>query len=193
MQIIQFLVGASYAGAHSFISYSIPVQVTSFSSSPTTSTIASTTTAVSTGIGALAKKFLRAVAEGVAENIIGVNAPQAQPPTRESAPTYRTEYKTISCVDTSGQTFAIWFNVLYLAPLTWLFVRFFIRSYLRRTGAGTKGRAGEKRPGMAAAAGKARFDALKGVGKEVEKGTNGNAMNGHGHKSAEMNGNGKVY
>jgi GNS1/SUR4 family len=204
MQIIQFLVGVPYAGAHSFISYSIPVQVVSFSSSPASSAIASTATAVSAGIGTFIKKFLlRAAAEGLAKNV--VDAPRAQPPMRP-VPIYRTEYQTISCIDTSGQTFAIWLNVLYLAPLTWLFVRFFIRSYLRRTGATAKSRAREERTGIEAVravAGKAGFDALKGVRREVGKGMNGSAvnggvmngsamngsaMNGHGHKTVEMNG-----
>jgi len=37
------------------------------------------------------------------------------------------------CITTSGTTFAVWLNVLYLAPLTILFVNFFISSYLQRT------------------------------------------------------------
>jgi hypothetical protein len=44
---------------------------------------------------------------------------------------YRME--TVPCIDTSGQMFAIWLNVLYLLPLTVLFIRFFIRSYITRT------------------------------------------------------------
>jgi hypothetical protein len=108
-------------------------------------------------------------------------------------PTYHTEYRTIPCIDTSGQTFAIWLNVLYLAPLTWLFVRFFIRSYLRRAGTSAKGKTGggPERSGFAAEE-KARVDALKGVEREVEKGTNGHAINGH-NKSVKMNGNGKKH
>lgn len=39
--------------------------------------------------------------------------------------------QTWSCIDTTGETFAIWFNVLYLTPLTVLFLRFFIKSYFR--------------------------------------------------------------
>lgn len=46
----------------------------------------------------------------------------------------------VSCIDTSGQAFAIWLSVLYLTPLIGLFIQFFYRSY-RRAGsrAGTKG------------------------------------------------------
>lgn len=42
-------------------------------------------------------------------------------------------YKTVNCIDTNGQTFAVWLNVFYLGPLMYLFMRFFYRSYLRRT------------------------------------------------------------
>ena len=37
------------------------------------------------------------------------------------------------CIITNGETYAIWMNVLYLAPLTYLFVSFFIASYLKRS------------------------------------------------------------
>ncbi|KAJ9097076.1 hypothetical protein QFC20_006272 [Naganishia adeliensis] len=40
------------------------------------------------------------------------------------------EYKHVPCLDTPGQALAVVFNVVYLTPLTWLFARFFIRSYL---------------------------------------------------------------
>ncbi|CAK7233868.1 hypothetical protein SCUCBS95973_008741 [Sporothrix curviconia] len=43
--------------------------------------------------------------------------------------------KAASCIATSSETFAIWLNVLYLAPLTYLFMKFFITSYLRRSNA----------------------------------------------------------
>ncbi|KAK9475645.1 ELO family [Lipomyces japonicus] len=48
-----------------------------------------------------------------------------------------------SCLSNPGQTFAVFFNVLYLAPLTYLFVGFWIESYLGRK----IGSAGEKAPG----------------------------------------------
>jgi hypothetical protein len=51
---------------------------------------------------------------------------------------YRTEYQTVPCVDTSGQAFAIYVNLIYLAPLTFLFMRFFFKSYLRRSTPNTK-------------------------------------------------------
>jgi hypothetical protein len=51
---------------------------------------------------------------------------------------YRTEYQTVPCVDTSGQAFAIYVNLIYLAPLTILFMRFFFKSYLRRSSPNAK-------------------------------------------------------
>ncbi len=37
-----------------------------------------------------------------------------------------------SCLDNPGKVFALMFNVVYLAPLTWLFVSFWIDSYLNK-------------------------------------------------------------
>ncbi|TVY37500.1 hypothetical protein LOCC1_G007416 [Lachnellula occidentalis] len=82
MQIIQFLVGASYAALNFSIAYTLPIQVPSPKSSST-------------------------------------------------ALTYDTEYQTVLCINTSGEMFAIWFNVLYLTPLIVLFVRFFVKSYFQ--------------------------------------------------------------
>ena len=45
------------------------------------------------------------------------------------------DLKAASCIASSSETFAIWLNVVYLAPLTYLFVKFFITSYLRRSNA----------------------------------------------------------
>lgn len=51
---------------------------------------------------------------------------------------YRTEYQSVPCIDTSGEAFAIYLNLIYLAPLTILFMRFFFKSYLRRTSPNAK-------------------------------------------------------
>ncbi|OBT76271.1 hypothetical protein VF21_03336 [Pseudogymnoascus sp. 05NY08] len=67
------------------------------------------------------------------------------------------KYETVSCINTSGQTFAVWLNVFYLGPLMYLFMRFFYRSYIRR--AAPRVAVGGK---VAAAAG-AVVDAGKGV------------------------------
>jgi len=182
MQIIQFLVGASYAALHSFVSYSIPVQVPILKETVSVTAAASsaTTSATAASIADIIKKFLfRAVGgEGVAEKVNAANTPDIRDQIKLSGSgvvRYHTAYRTIPCIDTNGQTFAIWLNVLYLAPLTFLFVRFFVKSYLRRA---------NKMAGKnLAAAEKAGIDAAKGV----ERGLNGGMVNG-----GMMNGNGKA-
>jgi hypothetical protein len=95
MQIIQFLVGVSYSALHSFIFYSIPIQVPTSAANAVPAVAASVESA---GLGNIKS---------------------------------HTVYQMTPCIDTSGQTFAIWLNVFYLTPLTVLFVRFFVRSYFR--------------------------------------------------------------
>jgi hypothetical protein len=51
---------------------------------------------------------------------------------------YRTEYQNVPCIDTSGQAFAVYVNLIYLAPLTILFMRFFYKSYFGRSTPTTK-------------------------------------------------------
>jgi len=43
---------------------------------------------------------------------------------------YHNEWHEVHCLDTDGQAFAIWLNVVYLLPLTFLFLRFFWKSYI---------------------------------------------------------------
>jgi GNS1/SUR4 family len=190
MQIIQFLVGASYAALHSFVSYTIPVQVPDLtvSAQNAASTAISSAAAVasSAGLGGLLKKFLFRAAgeEGLAENVNGWHSTGQVTKGSSGAIQYRTEYQTVPCIDTSGQTFAIWFNVFYLTPLTVLFVRFFVKSYLRRTQKGAKGHTTKH-----GAVEKAGNDALKGIEREVYP--NGNT-NGHTNGKANGHANGKA-
>lgn len=110
LQISQFIIGASAAMVHSFISYLVPVQVA--------------------GSG--------------------------------------TKYQKINCIDTTGKTFAIWLNVTYLAPLTYLFVSFFIASYLRRSKAEIVRRKTDRRcSNNVALAEKASWDAARGIEREM--------------------------
>lgn len=74
-----------------------------------------------------------------------------------------TESRMTTCMDTTGQAFAIWLNVMYLLPLTYLFVRFFVRSYLSRKDPGTP------QPTHMHAAEKAGMDALMRVSREIQK------------------------
>ncbi|KAI1186836.1 GNS1/SUR4 family-domain-containing protein [Nemania serpens] len=109
LQISQFIIGASAAMVHSFISYLVPVQVA--------------------GSG--------------------------------------TKYQKINCIETTGKTFAIWLNVTYLAPLTYLFVSFFIASYLRRSKAEIVRRKTDRRCSNVALAEKASWDAARGIEREM--------------------------
>ena len=75
---------------------------------------------------------------------------------------HRTEYQHVPCVDTSGQAFAIYLNMIYLAPLTVLFMRFFFKSYLKRTSPATR------HPTRHDAFAKSTRDAMRGLDRELE-------------------------
>lgn len=75
--------------------------------------------------------FRAAGEEGLAENVrnergqtFGMEPPTLHAPTFHEPPKpreetrYRNEYQTVNCLDTSGQAFAIYLNVIYLLPLT---------------------------------------------------------------------------
>lgn len=192
MQIMQFLVGTAYASLHSFLSYDIPVQVPDVEGSIKTAASAVSSSvisaATSAGLGKMVMKYLYRAAgeEGLAENVNGP-APTGKTSTPSSinGVQYRTEYQTVPCVDTSGQTFAIWLNVFYLTPLTFLFVRFFVKSYLRRSN--QKGGKTSKQS-VVESAGK---DALKGIGRELNGHANG-TPNGTPNGKANGTPNGKA-
>lgn len=120
MQIAQFLVGASYAMAHSFITYTIPVSISDLQRS-----------------GAMDPAGAIKGASVVSPSAAATNGAVVEDDTparrHQHSPDMATAQVPLPCVTTAGETFAIWLNVLYLAPLTYLFVRFFIRSYLRRS------------------------------------------------------------
>jgi hypothetical protein len=209
MQITQFLVGASFAALHLFVSYTVPVSVAhkiaeTVTSSVHPSSIASSVSSAvqsvtetasailptSTGpaLAFLWKLVYRAAGdEGLAENIPVpgssiIPAQQPHPPTAVAANenpvqrllhphhnthtvdriVYRTEYQHVPCIDTSGQAFAIYLNLIYLAPLTGLFMRFFVKSYFRRTN--PKAKHQSKHTPISKAAG----DAMHGVEREIE-------------------------
>ena len=153
LQITQFIVGASFAFSHLVIAYQIPVSVpytfslgdaASIASAVTTSTASAVSAESATGSAGVAswmKKlaFRAAGREGLAENVeneqgerIGVDVVYATDDLKGREIRYRNDLHWIHCIDTSGQAFAILLNCLYLAPLTFLFVKFFIRAYSRR-------------------------------------------------------------
>lgn len=160
MQITQFLIGASYAMIHSFISYTVPVTITN-DPNPDINVPAGNTPEAASPLDAL-------------KNMVFGSAPAASGVPAASAPVGTTEtvYITQPCIVNAGETFAIWLNVLYLAPLTYLFVSFFIASYVKRANKATSGQ------DNVALAEKAGWDAARGVEREIY---NGEAMvNGNG-------------
>ena len=156
MQIMQFIVGAPYAALHSFLSYDIPVRVPSVRETLSTalSSASSVVAAVATDptIADTIKKLLfRAAGEGgIADNLAPAFVASPVPTAsghhrhlvhkyKDPEVTYTTEYRNIPCLNTQGQTLAVWMNVFYLLPLTFLFGRFFVKSYITRTiGQGAK-------------------------------------------------------
>ncbi|ESU13055.1 hypothetical protein FGSG_06896 [Fusarium graminearum PH-1] len=113
------------------------------------------------------KKFIWGAAEGAAAP--GA-APVASQAVTSEAFTAETQYVTQPCIMTTGETFAIWLNVLYLAPLTYLFVSFFIASYVKRSNAASK-KSHDVNANIALAE-KAGWDAAKGIEKEIYDGAN---------------------
>ncbi|KAH9827411.1 putative fatty acid elongation protein 4, partial [Teratosphaeria destructans] len=171
MQIAQFLFGASYAAAHLFIQYDIPIRsvvqvpyTVQEAISSATSAAAAATSSVSSIIAtptagswvtAIKKGLLLAAGHpGVAELVgrEGLGAPGYHgPPGHENEPLrgipkktqefverrymqdeWRQEWSKVNCIDTTGEAFAIYLNLFYLAPLTFLFARFFVRAYTQR-------------------------------------------------------------
>ncbi|KAK3047734.1 hypothetical protein LTR09_010848 [Extremus antarcticus] len=177
-QIAQFVFGASYAAAHLFVKYDIPIEipyhltnyiehaVSSASSAATAATKSATSVAsavssfaesptVAPTMGAWIKKMLLRAAgeEGVAERVgmeqrirdgmrdpLGFAAQDLQGVEQKAEKWfekryethYRSEWTKTDCIDTTGEAFAIYLNLLYLLPLTFLFGRFFFRAYTQR-------------------------------------------------------------
>ena len=155
LQIAQIVFGASYAFAHLFVAYDIPIEeaylyvhnlstalpsTASSVSLTLSSALASATSAA--GIGSWLKKAaLRAAGEeGLAENVrnyqgepFGIDAIHAADVEKaQEEIKYRMSSQRVHCLETSGQTLAIFMNLVYLAPLLYLFVTFFFNSYTAR-------------------------------------------------------------
>jgi hypothetical protein len=159
MQITQFIVGASYAMTHSFISYVAPISVSQ-----------SRLDTISSDSGALGS---------LKQLLFGNDAAAAAGSVNST-----TQYIVQPCIATSSETFAIWLNVLYLAPLTYLFVSFFISSYVKRSNAAQKlGKAAARRLSNVTLAEKAGWDAAKNLEREVY-GPDGAVRNGGSDSSA---------
>ncbi|KAL1874263.1 hypothetical protein Daus18300_003627 [Diaporthe australafricana] len=193
LQITQFLIGASYAMIHSFVSYSIPVTKTIVqdATAPAATSVDADSTEPASGpafleslkqivLGA-ASKVTTAAAEQVSSAEANAELEQSTTTTQETVYTQ----EVVPCINTTGQTFAIWLNVLYLAPLTYLFVKFFITSYLRRSNAGSvQGKGKGSRESQVAVAEKAGWDAAQSIQQEVY----GEGSSSNGQANGQANG-----
>lgn len=165
MQITQFLVGASYAMAHSFISYAIPSVVSmSETKAPVNASVpVAETPAFFDGLKNLVIGAVSGVSSGASQH---VNPAADNVAATGAAATYG--QRIVPCIVSSGETFAIWLNVLYLAPLTYLFMQFFVQSYLRRSAQAQKASGSKaRRESEITLAEKAGWDAAKALEKEV--------------------------
>ncbi|EFY90736.1 GNS1/SUR4 family protein [Metarhizium acridum CQMa 102] len=177
MQITQFIVGATYAILHSFVTYVAPITVTKIATEAIELPAAPADAAMPTATGALdsLKKFIfgSAALDSVASGAV-----------KESALITETSYVAQPCISTANETFAIWLNVLYLAPLTYLFVSFFIASYVKRSTANSKipGKTNRRLSNVTLAE-KAGWDAARGIEREVYGGEN--MVNGHANGHIE--------
>ncbi|KAF3769945.1 hypothetical protein M406DRAFT_343931 [Cryphonectria parasitica EP155] len=158
LQITQFLVGASYAMIHSFVSYTVPVTTTVVKTATAPASAAATTATEAAAASPALLDSLKQLVLGAASKVTN-----AATTVEETV----SVHKIVPCIVTSGQTFAIWLNVLYLAPLTYLFVKFFITSYLRRAGAESARKDRNRRESQVAVAEKAGWDAARGLEAEV--------------------------
>ncbi|KAI1078407.1 GNS1/SUR4 family-domain-containing protein [Whalleya microplaca] len=170
LQISQFIIGASCAMVHSFVSYLVPVQVkvASVNAAAAVSSVAAAATATPSAAGffdGIKQAFIGA-AEAAGAAAVGTSA-EANAARQEAS--YETRYEKVDCITTSGATFAIWLNVFYLAPLTYLFASFFVASYVRRTKAEVvraKSHPDRRRSNVLLAE-KASWDAAKEIEREV--------------------------
>ena len=121
--------------------------------------------------GWLKKAALRAAGEeGLAENVrnhngepFGIDAIHSmQSEKSQEELIYKLSMTKTHCLDTSGEVFAIALNFLYLAPLTYLFIDFFRRGFIKASRA-------EPRKNKAEVAKHSADQAVKDVKKEIEE------------------------
>ena len=146
LQIFQILFGSTYAFLHLFIAYDVPYYAvyrvmnnltTALPTAASTASSAMSTAAQSVDFSAWLKKAaLRAAGEeGLAENVrnsrgetFGIDAVHAAKVEKaQEQITYKLSMTRTHCLDTSGEVFAIIINLLYLAPLAYMFIAFFAR------------------------------------------------------------------
>ncbi|TQS34387.1 hypothetical protein Golomagni_05232 [Golovinomyces magnicellulatus] len=129
LQITQLIVGTCYAAIHSYINYlyltEIPIIETIIDDSiSATAPPLSSTTSAPKYLAQVIKKLLIFSLGG--SDVVKTETPQ---PKYIKNVSYNTVKNYVACLDTSGQKFAIWLNILYLIPLIGLFLNFFSKSY----------------------------------------------------------------
>ncbi|KAI9726423.1 MAG: hypothetical protein M1828_001245 [Chrysothrix sp. TS-e1954] len=140
LQISQFVVGVSYASAHLFVSYDVSVSIaytvaSSFVEPPrnVVSDISQATLETAPWLKKLA--FLALNAPGLAHNVRNDEGARfglgADTVVSKEQTYYHTRTDEVRCLDTNGQVFAILLNLMYLLPLTVLFLQFFAKTYSR--------------------------------------------------------------
>ncbi|KAK8201651.1 putative fatty acid elongase [Phyllosticta capitalensis] len=199
MQIAQFLIGATFAISHLFVAYTIPVStpftIIHKASSAVESLVSEASTAAAAASSAammgsggptwstFKKILLRAAGEeGLAGNVAdepgnaaggGAGSASVRGAVEAIEETkWRTEYVKVNCIDTTGQSFAIWLNVIYLMPLTMLFTRFFFHSYIKRSNKPTSSSKQKTLPTAVAAAADAKKQTrtyIEGFGQTIEE------------------------
>ena len=182
---------------HSFVSYSLPVAktVVQDSAAPAASSADADNSVFASGPAFLdnLKQMVLGVASKVTTSVAEQAASaEANAEPEQSTTTQETVYthEIVPCINTTGQTFAIWLNVLYLAPLTYLFVKFFITSYLRRSSAGSaKGKGKGSRESQVTVAEKAGWDAAQSIQQEVYgEGSSNSQATGSVTSNGQVNG-----
>lgn len=188
MQITQFVVGATFAMVHSFVTYVAPITSTHVvaEDAPVTKS-APIDYILPTAVSALdSLKNLIFGSGNAANEAAAAAAAAASPSAQQQKMTTVTQTRQLAqpCIVTSGETFAIWLNVLYLAPLTYLFVSFFIASYVKRSTAAQKlnGKAARDMGDEVTLAEKAGWEAARNVEREVYGGEQ--MLDGHASASA---------
>lgn len=181
MQIAQIVFGVTYALTHLFIAYDVPYYAsyrvmnnlsTALPSAAATATSAFSSISASADFaGWLKKAALRAAGEeGLAENVrnhngqpFGIDAIHSMQSERSQEELiYKLSMTTTHCLNTSGEVFAIVLNLLYLAPLTYLFIEFFRRYFIDASRT-------EPQKNKAEVARHSADQAVKDVKKEIEE------------------------
>src|SRR2546421_6875925 len=116
MQITQFLVGASYAALHPFISYTIRTPVIVQATSAVAEAISTVAEAVDTAAAAATAGGIASWIKNAAARVVGEEAAQEKIVTAAPAKVVQEvqwREQRVGCVNTSGEVFAITLNVVY--------------------------------------------------------------------------------